>query len=123
MRRVLCCLAALSLLVSAAAFAEVAKAFRAYVIAVDANAKTIKFRVSDDATPPQWSEVAATWDDATTWEQAPEVIYKRVPAKADLAAKLKKDTKVYVDVTDRGSSGQHWWLEKLTTIPTDSTVP
>ena len=123
MRRVLCCLAALSLLVSNAAFAEVSKSFRAYVIAVDVPAKSIRFRVPDDATPPKWSEVSATWDDATSWEQALEQIYKRIPAKADLAATLKKDTKVYVAVTDRGSSGERWWIEKLTTIPPDSTIP
>ena len=123
MRRILCCLAALSLLVSSAAFAETSKSFRAYVVGVDASAKSIRFRVPDDATPPTWSEVTATWDDATVWEQAPEVIYKTTPAKADLAAKLKRDTKVYVGVNDRGSSGGRWWIEHLTTTPPASTVP
>lgn len=115
---------ALCLLVAASmASAEVMQSFRAYVVAVDAGKKTITFRVPDDATPPKWSEVVATWNDATKWERAPEKIYKSEPATAALAASLKKDAKVYASVDDDGSDRKNWRIESLTTIPPDSTIP
>jgi hypothetical protein len=115
---------ALGLLFAATlASAEVMQSFRAYVVSVDAGKKTITFRVPDDATPPKWSEVVATWNDATVWERAPEKIYKSEPATVALVGSLKKETKVYVGVDDDGSSRQNWRIEKLTTIPPDSTVP
>jgi hypothetical protein len=109
--------------VSAPPRTEVFKSFRAHAISVDVSARAIRFRVPDDATAPKWSEVAATRDDATVWKQAPEKIYKTTSAKADLAATLKKNTKAYVGVTDRGSNSEHWWMEKLTTMPAGSTIP
>lgn len=115
---------ALCLLVAASmASAEVMQSFRAYIVSVDAGKKTITFRVPDDATPPKWSEVVATWNDATVWERAPEKIYKSEPATAALAASLKKDTKVYASVDDDGSDRKNWRIESITTIPADSTVP
>lgn len=123
MSRILYCLAALLLLATTCASALTEKSFRAYVVSVDAAAKSIKFRVPDDATPPKWNEVVATWDDKTTWEQAPEKIYQTKPAKADLVKTLKKDTKVYVSVSDNWSNEKTWQIQSLTTMPADTSIP
>ena len=123
MSRILYCLAALLLFATTSAFALTEKSFRAYVVSVDAGTKSIRFRVPDDATPPKWDEVVATWDDTTKWEQAPEKIYQRKAAGADLAKTLKMDSKVYVSVSDRWSDGKTWWIESLMTMPPDTSIP
>ena len=123
MSRISYCLAALLLLATTSASALTEKSFRAYVVSVDAGTNTIRFRVPDDATPPKWDEVVATWDDTTKWEQAPEKIYQRKTAGVDLAKTLKKDSKVYVNVSDRQSDEKSWWIQSLLTLPANETVP
>ena len=111
------------LLAASLAMAEVSKSFRAYIVSVDSAKKTIMFRVPDDATPPKWKEVTATWNEKTVWERSPEKIYKSEPATVALTASLKKETKVYARVNDDGSNEKSWTIESLTTMPPDSTVP
>ena len=123
MKKLMAAVALCLVFASSWANAEVTQAFRAYVVSVDAGKKTITFRVPDDATPTKWSERAATWNDATEWESAPEKIYKSDPATVTLAATLKKESKVYASVNDNGSNGQSWMIESLSTIPPDSTIP
>src|SRR5437660_9155361 len=113
MSRALDCLAALLLLATTSASAVTDKSFRAYVVSVDVSTKTIRFRVPDDAKPPAWSELVGVWDDTTAWEQAPEKEWQKKPAGPGLAATLKKDSKVYVIVTDRASDEKNWWIVKL----------
>lgn len=123
MSRILCCFTVLLLLATTSASALTEKSFRAYVVSVDASTKSIRFRVPDDATPPTWSEVAATWDDTTKWEQAPEKVYQRKAADSNLVKTLKKDSKVYVSVSDRWSDEKNWWIQSLSTMPADSSIP
>jgi hypothetical protein len=123
MSRILYCLATLLLLATTSASALTEKSFRAFVVSVDSAKKSITFRVPDDAKPPKWNEVVATWDDKTTWEQAPEKIYKTSPADSKLVKMLKKDTKVYVSVSDNWSHEKTWLIQSLTTMPPDETVP
>lgn len=105
---------------SATAHAEDDKLFRAYVVSVDTNAKSITLRHTDDNKLPKWVELVAKWDDTTKWERE-EPKYKQQPATVDLAAKLTPETKVYVDVNDH-STGKEWWLKSLSTMTADSTV-
>jgi hypothetical protein len=84
----------------------------AIVIAVDAKAKTIKFKHSDEGT---WKETVATWDDKTEWKRADKEIWDEKPASATLATELKKDSKIYVTVYDRG--GTTFFIETLKTVP------
>lgn len=123
MSRLFYLFAAVSLLAATAAYALTEKSFRAYVVSVDAGTKTIRFRVPDDATPPKWNEVAATWDDTTKWEDAPDKIYQRKAVDSNLVKKLQKDSKVYVQVSDRWSDEKNWWIQSLSTMPGDATVP
>ena len=123
MKKLISAIAVCLLFAASLAIAEVSQSFRAYIVSVDAGKKTITFRVPDDATPPKWSELVATWNDATVWERSPEKIYKSEPATVALVASLKKETKVYASVNDSGSNRQSWTIESLTTIPPDSTVP
>lgn len=89
----------------------------ALVVAVDANAKTITLKHSDNGV---WKETVATWDDATEWSRADKEIWDTKPATVALAAELKKDSKVYVTLYDRG--GPKFWIEKLKTIPANFEV-
>lgn len=123
MKKLISVVALCLLFAASLAIAEVSQSFRAYIVSVDAAKKAITFRVPDDATPPKWSELVATWNDATVWERAPEKIYKSEPATVALVASLKKETKVYASVNDGGSKRQNWTIESLTTMPPDSTVP
>ena len=123
MKRLISIVAIGLLFAASLAMAEVSKSFRAYVVSVDAGRKTITFRVPDDATPPKWSEVVATWDEKTVWERSPEKIYKSEPATVALAASLKKETKVYARVNDDSSNEKSWRIESLSTLPPDTTVP
>jgi hypothetical protein len=84
----------------------------ALVVAVDAKAKTIKFKHNDNGT---WKETVATWDDKTEWLRADKEIWDEKPASATLATELKKDSKVYITVYDRG--GPSFFVEKLKTVP------
>jgi hypothetical protein len=84
----------------------------ALVVAVDAKAKTITLKHSDNGV---WKETVATWDDATEWSRADQEIWDTKPATPALASELKKDSKVYVTLYDRG--GPKFWIEKLKTIP------
>lgn len=111
------------LFAAAAVVAEVTQSFRAYVVSVDANKKTITFRVPNDATPTQWRELVATWNDMTVWERSEEKIYKSEPATVALATSLKKDSKVYASINDNDSNGKSWTIESLSTMPPDSTIP
>ena len=123
MKKLISVVALCLLFAASLAIAEVGKSFRAYVVSVDAVKKTITFRVPDDATPPRWSELVATWTDATVWERAPEKIYKSEPATVALVESLKKETKVYASVNDNDSNQKSWTIERLTMIPPDSTIP
>jgi len=123
MSRISYCLAALLLLVTTSVYALTEKSFRAYVVSVDAAKKSITFRVPDDAKPPKWNELVATWDDKTEWQQAPEKIYQKKPADSGLAKTLKKDSKVYVSVSDDWSNAKTWLIQRLVTMPPDESVP
>ena len=123
MSRILYCLATVLLFAATTASALNEKSFRAYVVSVDAAKKSITFRVPDDAKPPKWNELVAVWDDKTTWKDAPEKIWEKKPATAALAAKLKKDSKVYVSVSDNDSHEKTWSIESLVAMPADETVP
>jgi hypothetical protein len=115
--------AALLLLQSGSSFALHDESFRAYLVSVDAKAKTLTFRYPDDATPPNWKEMVATWDDATKWERSEQEIWKREPATADLATQIKKDAKIFLSVSDRWTQDKQHWIQSLRTIPADSTIP
>ena len=85
----------------------------AIVISVDATAKTITFKHTD--SKGAWKQTAATWDDNTAWARAEKEIWDTTPATAALASELKKDSKIYLTVNDRG--GKKYWIEQLKTIP------
>jgi hypothetical protein len=85
----------------------------AIVITVDANTKTITFKHTD--SNGAWKQTAATWDEKTTWKRAEKEIWDETPATAAVAKDLKKDSKIYVIVNDRG--GKTFWIEQLKTIP------
>jgi hypothetical protein len=89
----------------------------AIVVAVDAKAKTIKFKHTDNGA---WKETVATWDEKTEWLRADKEIWDEKPASATLATELKKDSKVYITVYDRG--GTSFFIEKLKTIPASFEV-
>ena len=89
----------------------------AIVVAVDAKAKTITFKHSDNGA---WKETVGTWDDKTEWNRADKEIWDEKPATAALATELKKDSKIYVTVYDRG--GTTFFIEKLKTIPASFEV-
>ena len=111
------------LFAASSVMAEVIKSFRAYVVSVDVAKKTMTFRVPNDATPTQWSELVAKWNEVTVWEHSAEKTYKSEPATVTLVVALRKDSKVYASVNDRDSSQKSWTLESLSTLPLDSTIP
>ena len=84
----------------------------ALVVAVDTKAKTITLKHNDKGV---WKETVATWDDKTEWARADKEIWDTKPATVALTNELKKDSKVYVTLYDRG--GTKFWIEKLKTIP------
>ena len=90
----------------------------AFVVAIDANAKQITLKHTD--SKGVWTQTVATWDDKTTWERADKQIWDTKPATVALAKELKKDSKVYVSLDDRG--GRTFWIEKLKTVPPDFEV-
>jgi hypothetical protein len=85
----------------------------AIVVSVDAAAKSITFKHTD--SKGAWKQTAATWDDKTTWARAEKQIWDTTPATVALAKELKKDSKIYLMVNDRG--GKTFWIESLKTIP------
>jgi imidazole glycerol phosphate synthase subunit HisF len=89
----------------------------AIVVAVDAKAKTITFKHSDKGA---WKETVATWDDKTEWKRADKEIWDEKPATAALATELKKDSKIFVTVYDRG--GTTFFIENLKTVPASFEV-
>jgi hypothetical protein len=89
----------------------------ALVVVVDAKAKTITLKHTSEGV---WKETVATWDDQTEWSRADKEIWDTKPATVALANELKKDSKVYVTLYDRG--GPKFWLEKLKTIPANFEV-
>ena len=95
------------------AAAETGFGTAAIVTAVDASAKTITFKHSD--SKGAWKQTTATWDEKTTWARAEKQIWDTTPATVALAKELKKDSKIYVTVNDRG--GKTFWIEQLKTIP------
>jgi hypothetical protein len=98
---------------------ETTFATRAYVVSVDARAKsmTLKHTGSDSK---EWTQSLVSWDDATKWERSDTHIWERTPATAELAKSLKKDDKVYATINDRG--GKTLWLEAIRTIPASEKV-
>jgi hypothetical protein len=109
--------ALLGLVLLRGAWAETEFGTAALVVAVDAKAKTITLRHTDNGA---WKETVATWDDKTEWARADKQIWDKKPATAALASELKKDSKVYVLVSDRG--GSKLWIKKLNTVPPDFEV-
>jgi hypothetical protein len=115
MSRILYCLAAL--LLSATTTASATSEIGGYVnvISVDAAKKSIRFRFSDH-NALKLSEVVASWDDATKWvdgrrdnngDDNPTVV------DSNLVKTLKKDSKAYVTINDRGSDQKTWWIEDV----------
>ena len=90
----------------------------AFVVSVDAKQQTITLKHRDDKGA--WKETVAKWDDKTEWARADKEIWDEKPATAALANEIKKDSKVYVRLYDRG--GSTFWIEKLKTIPPDFEV-
>ena len=72
----------------------------AIVVAVDATAKTITFKHVD--SKGAWKQTKATWDEKTTWARAEKEIWDAKPATVDVVKDLKKDSKIYLTVNDRG---------------------
>ena len=115
MSRILCCLSALLVFAATSVFATTTKGDNAYVISVDAATKSIRLRFSD----PKWSDVVAKWDENTKWYRDD---YETKVVDSNLVKTLKKDSKVYVFVNDRGSDGKTWWVEELDALPADATA-
>jgi hypothetical protein len=90
----------------------------ALVVAIDTKAKTITLKHTD--SKGQWKQTVANWDDKTQWARADKQIWDKKPATVALAGELKRDSKVYVSVNDRG--GPKLWIEELKTIPPDFEV-
>jgi len=110
----------LALFVMAAVTARAMTEFatRAYVVSVDAKAKTITVRHTDDAK--KWKETVAVWSDETGWQRCDKQIWDCTAATAELAKGLAKDAKVYVTISDHGDGKKR--LEKLKTMPPGETV-
>jgi hypothetical protein len=94
------------------------RSMSAYVVSVDAKAKsiTLKHSVEDGK---KWEESVYKWDDETTWARADKNIFDETPATADVAKTLKKDDKVRVELTMDGGSVH---LDKLKTLPATAEV-
>jgi hypothetical protein len=111
--------AAALLLASFGADAEVEKTRRAYVVSVDAKAKSVKFRCKENKG---WTETTATWDDKTEWKDGTAGFGKDKPATPALAGQLKKDSKIFIDFNDDSTDQQQWRVVSLTTMPADSDM-
>ena len=117
MKRLCGAVALASLVFVAGSSAETEFGTAAIVVSVDATAKTITLKHTDNGV---WKQTVATWDDKTVWGRAEKAVWDEKPATAALAKELKKDSKVYVTVRDLG--GSKFLLIKLKTIPPDFEV-
>jgi hypothetical protein len=70
MKKLMLVFSALLLSVATCANAMTISSFCAYVISVDTPAKTVKLKYTNEVTPTNWKETAATWDKDTEWVQA-----------------------------------------------------
>jgi hypothetical protein len=117
-----CCavVAIVGLLLGGLVYAEKEFATRAFVVSCDAKTKTITIRHTDDNG--KWTQSVATWDDKTEWERADTEAtqYSPKPATAALAGELKKDSKVYITISDRG--GPKLWVLKVRLLPPSAEV-
>jgi hypothetical protein len=93
-------------------------ATRAYVVSVDAKAKSITVRHTDEAK--KWKETVAVWSDSTDWQRCDKQIWDCKPATAELAKDLAKDAKVYVTISDEGDGKKR--LATLKTMPPGEKV-
>ena len=118
MKKLLTAVATAFLLASFAASAEHSMTRRAFVVSVDNKAKTITFRYKVDGAA---KDATAAWDDKTEWEDGEGGPSK--PATAALAAKLKKDSKIFIDFTDRDTNDQKWWISSVKTLPANFDMP
>ena len=107
------------LLVSFGAGAEVEKTRRAYVLSVDAKARTMKVRFKEKAG---WEETTATWDDKTEWKDGTAGFGKVKAATPALAGQLVKDSRVFIGLNDDNTDRQQWRLVSLTTMAADEDV-
>lgn len=112
MKQLVTFVAIASLTLAGAAWAATGFGTAALVVAVDATAKTITLKHNDKGV---WKETVATWDEKTEWARADKEIWDAKPATVALANELKKDSKVYVTLYDRG--GPKFWIETLKTVP------
>lgn len=112
MKRLCGAVALASLVFAAGSWAETEFGTAAIVVSVDANAKTITLKHTDNGA---WKQTVATWDDKTVWGRAEKEVWDEKPATVALAKDLKKDSKVYVTVRELG--GGKFSLIKLKTIP------
>ena len=117
MKRIGSVVALLGLLLVRPGLADTEFGTPALVVAVDAKAKTITLKHTDNGV---WKETVATWDEKTEWARADKQIWDKKPATAALANELKKDSKVYVLVSERGGSKP--WIKKLNTVPPDFEI-
>jgi len=101
-------------LIAGGVMAETSVSKRAYVVAVDAKAKTITLKHHAEIGGKEWTESVVHWDDSATWEKSNK------PATAEMAKTLKKDDKVFAAFTDR--SGKTLWLESLATLPANEPM-
>lgn len=86
---------------------------RAFIVSVDLKAKSLLFKWPD--FDGKWQTVPATWNEKTEWGDATANENKPTPATADLVKTLKKDSKVFLRVTDG-------ILESLETLPSTAAV-
>jgi hypothetical protein len=103
---------------AAVAHASVVFGTRAYVVSVDAKAKTITLRYIPEGSKG-FKQAVAAWDDKTEWKRAEKEIWDEKPAP-DLAKDLKKETKVFVNIRDDHDG--KLVLEYLKTIPPGEKV-
>ena len=101
-------------LIAGGVMAETSVSKRAYVVAVDAKAKTITLKHHAEIGGEEWTESVVHWDDSATWERSDK------PATAEMVKSLKKDDKVFAVFTDR--NGKTLWLESLATLPANEPL-
>jgi len=74
-------------LIAGGVMAETSVSKRAYVVAVDAKAKTITLKHHAEIGGKEWTESVVHWDDSATWERSDkpataEMVTSRKPASA-----------------------------------------
>lgn len=120
MLRFCAAVAVLGVMLGGLAHADKIFATRAIVVACDSKAKTITVKHTDDKGA--WQQTVATWDAKTAWERGdtPQTQYDPKPATASLAEELKKDSKVYITINDRGRTT--FWVEKVRLLSPNTEV-